>query len=557
MAQMKYSPSLVFAALWIGNLAFAQTPGRQWYDSAVIYEIYPRSFQDTNGDGIGDLNGITQRLDYLKQLGIDAIWITPFFPSPNADFGYDISDYVSVASEYGTLQDWDKLVAAAHQRGIRILVDFVLNHTSDQHPWFKESRSSRTNPKRDWYVWRSGGGPAKPPTHWTSIFGGYTWTWDAPTQQWYYHIFLPQQPDVNWRNPELRKAMYNVVRFWLDHGASGFRLDATPYLFEDPTFPEDPKPPQAGGAAALEPYNSGRLENHQVLREMRKILDGYPGHPVLLGESSTATIQDLAKVYGKNQDEIQLPMDFLFGNLTVLDAAVFKKQVDAAQLQLGEGTPVFFFSSHDHPRQWSTFGDGKHNDQIAKLTAALTLTQRGCVLLYYGEEIGMETMPPGQLRQVPTGPKRPRADDRDGERTPMQWNAGPNAGFSKGSPWLPVESGARRYNVQTEKENPGSIYTWYANLLKLRRENAAFRDGSYVPLESGNRDVFAFGRKAGQTLALIVLNTSPKEQAVSITGMPGSWPSFSKVLMASPFTKAPPSATFTVAPYGVLIAATE
>jgi|SRR5580658_2062039 len=333
---------LVLALLCFEGFSFAQQRAA-WYDHAVIYEIYPRSFSDSNGDGIGDLNGITARLDYLKQLGVDAIWITPFFPSPNFDFGYDVSDYVNVAPEYGTLQDWDMLAAEARKRGIRVLVDFVLNHTSDQHAWFKESRSSRDNPKRDWYVWRSGSGPGQPPTHWTSIFGGYTWTLDAATDQWYYHMFLPQQPDVNWANPGLRKAMFDVIRFWLNHGASGFRLDATPYLFEDPAFPEDPNPPPPGGAAALKPYNSGRPENHEVLREMRKILDGYPGQPVLLGESSTATIEDLAKVYGEHHDEIQLPMDFLFGNLTTLDAVVFKKQVDAAQLQLGGQTPVSFF----------------------------------------------------------------------------------------------------------------------------------------------------------------------------------------------------------------------
>lgn len=532
-----------------------QAPAAHWYDHAVIYEIYPRSFQDSNGDGIGDLNGITARLDYIKQLGVDGIWITPFFPSPNVDFGYDVSDYENVAPEYGTLADWDRLVKEANKRGIRILVDFVLNHTSDQHPWFKESRSSRNNPKRDWYIWKDGKGPNEPPTHWTSIFGGYTWTWDAHTQQWYYHIFAPQQPDVNWRNPELKKAMIDVVRFWLDHGASGFRLDATPYLFEDPAFPDDPHPPQAGAPAALEPYNSGRPENHAVLREMRKILEGYPNSPVLLGESSTATIEDLAKVYGQNQDEIQLPMDFLFGNLTVLDAGIFKKQVDAAQTQLGGQTPVFFFSSHDHPRQWSVFGDGKNNDQIAKLTSALTLTQRGCVLLYYGEEIGMETMPAGQLKLVPTGPKRPRADDRDGERTPMQWDASKSAGFSSGSPWLPAETAYQRYNVAAEKQDSGSIYSWYAHLLRLRHENAALRDGSYVALESGNANVFAYARKAGADLALIVLNTSPKAQQVQISGMPGGWQSMHSVLMSSPAAAVPQSANFSVAPYGVLIAA--
>jgi alpha-glucosidase len=546
----------VLLLLCLDSASSAQNRTRPWYDNAVIYEIYPRSFADTNGDGIGDLNGVTAHLDYLKDLGVDAIWITPFFPSPNADFGYDVSDYVNVAPEYGTLQDWDNLVSSAKKRGIRVLVDFVVNHTSDQHAWFTESRSSRDNPKRDWYVWKSGGGPAQPPTHWTSIFGGYTWTWDAHTEQWFYHIFLPQQPDVNWASPGLRNAMFDVVRFWLNHGASGFRLDATPYLFEDPAFPDDPHPPKPGGPAALEPYNSGRPENHEVLRQMRKILDGYPGDPVLLGESSTATIQDLAKVYGEKHDEIQLPMDFLFGNLKTLDAAVFKKQVDDAELQLGGQTPVFFFSSHDHPRQWSTFGDGINNDQIAKLTAALTLAQRGSVLMYYGEELGMKTMPAAQLEAVPTGPKRPRADDRDGERTPMQWDAGSNAGFGNGSPWLPVESDYRRYNVESEKADAGSIYSWYAKLLKLRHESVAFRDGAYVPLESGNRDVFAFGRKAGaKEQALVVLNTSPKEQTVSITGMPGGWPHFSRVLMASPVAKTPSSPRFTIAPYGVLVAA--
>ncbi|MBI3475420.1 MAG: alpha-glucosidase [Acidobacteria bacterium] len=553
---------LLLAMLCSTDIAFAQTgaqsPSAHWYDNAVIYEIYPRSFQDSNGDGIGDLNGITARLDYLKELGVDAIWITPFFPSPNADFGYDVSDYTNVAPEYGTLQDWDKLATEAKKRGIRILVDFVVNHTSDQHAWFKESRSSRDNPKRDWYVWRSGSGPHQPPTHWTSIFGGYAWTWDAATEQWYYHIFLPQQPDVNWASPGLRKAMFDVVRFWLDHQASGFRLDATPYLFEDPAFPDDPNPPKPGGAAALMPYNSARPENHDVLREMRKILDSYPGDPVLLGESSTATIQDLAKVYGENHDEIQLPMNFLFGNLTNLDASVFKKQVDDAQIHLGGQTPVFFFSSHDHPRQWSTFGDGKHNDQIAKLTATLTLAQRGSVLLYYGEELGMGTMPANQLKAVPIGPKRPRADDRDGERTPMQWDSSVGAGFSKGAPWLPVEASSPRYNVAKEKQDPTSVYSWYAELLKLRHENVALRDGAYLPLESGNRNVFAFGRQAasGETV-LVVLNTSSKKQKIQITGLPGRTPKFGKMLKATPPATTPLSQGFTVAPYGVLICTLE
>ena len=542
----------LFAALLLPVLAFSQVPAH-WYDHAVIYEIYPRSFQDSNGDGIGDLNGITARLDYLKELGVDAIWITPFFPSPNFDFGYDVSDYTNVSPEYGTMQDWDHLVAEARKRDIRILIDFVVNHTSDQHPWFKESRSSRDNPKRDWYIWRSGGGKDKPPTHWTSIFGGYTWTWDEPTEQWYYHIFLPQQPDVNWTNPDLRKAMFDVVRFWLDHGASGLRLDATPYLIEDMTFPEDYSPPEPGGPAALKPYNSGRAENHDVLKEMRRILDTYPGDPVLLGESATATIEDLAKVYGKNRDEIQLPMNFLIGDMKKLDASAFKKQVDSAELQLGGQTPVFFFSSHDHSRQWTVFGDGVHNDQIAKVTSAFILAERGTALMYYGEELGMGTMPASELKNFPTGPKRPRADMRDGARTPMQWNATTNAGFSKGDPWLPVETTFKRYNVAAEKKDPHSVYSWYVQLLKLRRENAALRDGSYVPLETGNPNVFAFARKAGNESVMVVVNTSATSQTVHVSGMPGTWPSFQKMLMASPAAVAPRTSALKMAPYGVMI----
>ena len=245
-----------------------------WWNHAVIYEIYMRSFQDSNGDGVGDLKGVTQRLGYLQKLGVDAIWLTPFFPSPNADFVYDISDYTSIAPEYGTMADWDALVLAAKRHNIRILVDFVVNHSSDQHPWFKESRASRDNPKRDWYVWRDGMANGQPPTHWPSIFTGHTWAWDETTKQWYYHIFLPQQPDLNWANQGLREAMYDVARFWLQRGASGFRLDATPYLFEDPAFPEDPSP-QSGSPSWLKPYNSERPEGHEVMRQLRTVLNGF------------------------------------------------------------------------------------------------------------------------------------------------------------------------------------------------------------------------------------------------------------------------------------------
>ncbi len=543
----------------LSSLAFALPGGAQdkkpaWYDHAVIYEIYPRSFQDSNGDGIGDLKGVTHRLDYIQALGVDAIWLTPFFPSPNADFGYDISDYTNVAPEYGTLADWDELVREAGKRGIRVLVDFVVNHSSDQHPWFKESRSSRTNPKRDWYVWRDGGPDGQPPTHWQSIFGGYAWTLDPLTNQWYYHIFLPQQPDLNWASPGLRGAMFDVARFWLNRGASGFRLDATPYLFEDPSFPDDPDP-KSGPPIGLKPYNSARPENHQVLRDLRTILNGYPDERVLLGESVTANMRDLNAVYGAHHDEIQLPMDFLYGDLKSLDAPAFKKQIDAAETELGGQTPVLFLSSHDHPRQWSVFGDGKHNDQIAKLTAAATLLPRGTALMYYGEEIGMETMPQSELKSFPTGPKRPRADDRDGERTPMQWSSGKRGGFTTGSPWLPLPAERKTHNVASETTDPNSLYSWYAKLLQLRRA-PVFRDGAYIPLDSGNPKIFAFGRALpDHSGAVVVLNMSPQEQDVTISGTPGREARVGEVVLASPTMSAPARLTFHVAPYAIVVAA--
>jgi alpha-glucosidase len=538
----------------VAGSAGAHSP---WWTHATIYEIYPRSFQDSNGDGIGDLRGVMQRLDYLKELGVDAIWLTPFYPSPNADFGYDVADYTNVAPEYGTMADWNALVREARKRGIRILVDLVVNHSSDQHPWFKESRSSKDNPKRDWYIWNKGKPGKEPPTNWESIFGGPSWTFDEKTQEWYYHIFLSQQPDLNWASPGLRKAMFDVVRFWLDRGASGFRLDATPYLFEDQAYPQDPDP-KSGAPVWLKPYNSGLAAGHGVLREMRRIADSYPGERMLLGESSTATIEELRAVYGEKADEINLPINFLVGNLHKLDAADFKRQYEDAQTKLDGLPPVYHFSSHDHSRQWSSFGDGSHNDQIAKLTATLTLASRGTALLYYGEELGMRDMPADVLKAFPLGPKRPVADDRDKSRTPMQWSSGPGAGFSPAASWLPVDSTASVRNVETEKQDADSIYNWYAKLIKLRKTNPALRDGAYVPLDSGNAQVFAFGRldDRGQAV-LVALNTSGAEQRVTISGWPNGVAERGTPLAASPASGVREFGQFTLPAFGVVIAALD
>ena len=312
--------------------ATTKTSEDLWWKHAVIYEIYPRSFQDSDNDGIGDINGIESRLSYLKQLGIDAIWITPMYPSPQVDFGYDIADYEAIDPQYGTMADFDALLHAAKAQGIRVIMDLVLNHTSEQHPWFKESRSSRTNPRRDWYIWRDGknGGP---PNNWQSWFGHSAWTLDPATGQYYYHHFYVQQPDLNWRNPAVRKAMYDAMRFWLDKGVSGFRLDAVSRLFEDENLHDDPYLPgynAFGDRNIQHKYTDNLPEIHDVFREIRKLVDEYPGHPVLLSEADEPTVEELSRMYGAN-DEIQLPMDFQIADVNTLSAPRFRKLFDEVE----------------------------------------------------------------------------------------------------------------------------------------------------------------------------------------------------------------------------------
>ena len=535
---MKRSLLALMLAALVPVTAQAKAPAKApWWSHAVIYEIYPRSFQDSNGDGVGDLNGVTRRLDYLKALGIDAIWLTPFYPSPNYDFGYDVADYTNVAPEYGTMADFDHLVAEAKKRGIRVMVDFVLNHSSLEHAWFRQSASSRTNPKRDWYVWHDPAPDGGPPTNWKSIFGGSAWTLDPKTGQYYYHIFLPQQPDLNWRNPAVVRAMGDVMRFWLKHGVAGFRLDATPYLLEDTTWPNDPDPAK-GPEVGLKPYNSGLPGNHPIMRGLRRITDSFPGDRVMLGESNIATIEGLRAVYGKHLDEVNLPMDFLYAGVRTLDAGTFKARIDDAETRLDGAPPVLFFSNHDSVRQATKFADGVNDDRIARLTAAMTLTARGTALVYYGEELGMTNAPRDLIAAVPLGPTRKVADARDPERTPMQWTADAKAGFTTGTPWLPANPATATVNAAAEAADPASMLNWYRALIALRRDNPALRDGAYVPLQSGNAKVLAFARadKVGHGV-LVVLNMSGEDQAVAITGWPGKAPVPGKDLLTSPATQ--------------------
>ena len=498
-----------------------------WWKHAVIYEIYPRSFQDSDGDGIGDINGITSRLDYLKDLGIQAIWITPMYPSPGVDYGYDISNYTAIDPEYGTIADFDHMVAAAKQRGIRVLMDYVANHTSDQHDWFKESRSSRTNPKRDWYIWKDGkvgsDGKMMPPNNWQSWFGHSAWTWDETRKQYYYHYFYVQQPDLNWRNPEVKKAMEGVLDFWMEHGVSGFRMDAVSRLYEDPEMRDDPYLPgynAYGDRNIKHQYTDDLPEVHDALRSLRKVVDKYPGDPVLVTEADEPDIASLTKMYGAGDgDEVQLPMDFQIADVNELSAVRFRKLFDEVETNTAKGQPEYFFSNHDQPRQWDRYGDGKHNDAIAKVMATLLLTTRGTPQMYYGEELGMRTTDPARIEDVhdPIGKLGwPKEKGRDGERTPMQWDRSAAAGFTKGKPWLSIPPSAATYNVATESAEADSIFNTYKRLLALRQSDAALRDGEFEVLDKGNQHVFSYARKAGGETVVVSLNMSGEAQEVSL-----------------------------------------
>jgi alpha-glucosidase len=486
-----------------------------WWKHAVFYEVYPRSFADSNNDGVGDLNGITSKLDYLHELGIDAIWITPCFPSPQVDFGYDVSDYVNIDPMYGTLKDFDRLVKEAKKRNIRVVLDFVINHSSDQHKWFLDSKSSKTADKRDWYIWRDGRAPGQPPNNWQSIFGGPAWTLDPETGQYYYHFFYPQQPDLNWRNPAVEKAMFDVTRFWYKRGVAGFRLDAVNALFEDPKLTDNPILP--GKNAYGDPhmknlYNSELPENHEVLRRLRKVAD--ESDAVLIGETWTADAEELKKYYGENNDEIQLPMDFLFTMVNKMSAPEFRKQVQAVE-DTGQW-PVFVISNHDMVRSYVRYGDGVHNDAIAKVLAGMYLTLRGTPIMYYGEELGMQNTDPKTRDEVkdPIGKLGwPKEKGRDGERTPMQWNATANAGFSKKTPWLPVAANYATRNVQAESKAPDSILSFYKRVLALRKTEAALRYGDFTALNTNDPDVFSYIRKYEGKAVLVALNMSAKPQA--------------------------------------------
>ncbi len=516
----------------------------KWWQTAVFYQIYPRSFADGDGDGIGDLKGMLARLDYVQDLGVDAVWLSPHYPSPQVDCGYDIADYTDVAPEYGTLALFKQFLEAAHERNIRVILDLVLNHTSDQHLWFIESRSSRDNPKRDWYVWRDGkkGGP---PNNWYSTFTGSAWEYDERTEQYYYHFFLKEQPDLNWRNPEVQEAMWEVVRFWLDMGVDGFRLDAIGTIFEDPALLDHEGEMtlvelyQAFEAArtqeeyeALEAqmnavfkYQVEQPGMHELMQALRALVDEYPDR-VLVGENHKIAY------YGDGDNELHLVFNFpLMRTERLTPAWVLENQEERLGALPPGAWPCNTLGNHDSMRVYSRFADGEHDDALARLSLALMLTLRGTPFLYNGEEIGMTNLvltDIGQFRdtlallyyrlaveEVGMPPEQAVAligrMSRDGCRTPMQWDNAPNAGFSPAGveTWLPVNPNyADGVNVAEQLEDPVSLLNFYRRMLAVRRRTPALIVGDYAPLPQTSEDYLAFTRTTDEQTCLVILNMS-------------------------------------------------
>jgi alpha-glucosidase len=479
-----------------------------WWHSAIIYQIYPRSFQDSNQDGIGDLIGMVQRLDYLQELGIGAIWLSPIFPSPMADFGYDVADYVGIDQIFGTINDFDHLLAEAHRRGMKVLLDLVPNHTSSEHPWFKESRSSRTNPKRDWYLWKDAleGGAA--PNNWLSVFGGSAWEWDQNTNQYYYHGFLKEQPDLNWRNPEVVQAMLGVMRFWLDKGVDGFRVDVLWHIFKDENLQDNPQNPDFNPTmpsydSLLPIFSTDQPEVHDVVKQMRQLVDGYEER-VIIGEIYLP-IQKLMAYYGESNDGVHLPFNFMLLALP-WDPEIIATSIDAYERALPQHAwPNWVLGNHDRPRLASRIGAAQ-----ARVAAILLLMLRGTPTLYYGDEIGLKDVEiPLDEIQDPQGLNMPELNmSRDPERTPMQWDASRNAGFTTTTPWLRLASNFEEQNVEAQLKDGQSMLSLYKKLIALRQSEPSLLYGDYK-LVFVNPQLMAFTRGlVAHDSFLIVLNLS-------------------------------------------------
>ena len=564
----------------------------KWWQTAVFYQIYPRSFADSNEDGIGDFKGIIEKLDYLSDLGVDAIWLSPHFPSPNWDCGYDISDYTAVAPEYGTLEDFKTFLREAHARNIRVILDMVLNHTSDEHRWFLESRSSRDNPKADWYVWAD-----TPPNNWQSCFDGEAWTYVPERGQYYYHYFMKQQPDLNWHNPEVKHAMWEAVRFWLDLGVDGYRLDAIGTIFENPELTPHNVPYDLAGIRRaselaqtpaekkqIQQYWHDMFKNqwaqpgmHELMKELRAVIDEYDGDRLLVAED------DNIDYLGSGEDELHLVFNFPLMRTERLTPDHIRRNQEERLAQLDalpvKGWPCNTLGNHDSSRIHTRFGDKQHDAALARLHAALVLTLRGTPFLYNGEEIGMTDLiitDPTKLRDTMAtwyyerlvsvlhvdpeeSARRAGEMSRDKNRTPMQWSKQPNAGFSppKVETWLPIDPNYRDgINVQDQQHNPNSLLNYYRYLLQVRKSSPALIAGEYIPLHPTAQDYFAFLRRSAAQTVLVILNFSEKKLELDFSPVQEIKDHDLQILFSSAerLKTAKPSSDVTISAFEVFIA---
>ncbi|PIP61035.1 alpha-amylase [Candidatus Roizmanbacteria bacterium CG22_combo_CG10-13_8_21_14_all_38_20] len=497
---------------------------KNWSRKAVVYQIYPRSFKDTDGDGVGDLEGIIEKLDYLNDgtnasLGITAIWLNPIYKSPMKDFGYDISDYRDIDPIFGNLDIFDQLVAKAHKRGIKIIMDFVPNHTSSEHPWFQESKKAKDNSKRDWYIWRDPKTDGSPPNNWLSVFGGSAWTRDEKTGQYYMHSFLSDQPDLNWRNKDVRDEMADVLRFWLKRGVDGFRTDAVYHLIKDDEFRDEPPNPNYDASrdepynALLHVYSQGRPELTETANTLCNVL-GEQSKNIYMVSEAYLGLPQMMELYKACDNSLHAPFNF---NLMMLpwNAAAFKKFIDEYEEKLGpDDWPNYTLGNHDRSRLATRLGQDR-----ARLAAMMQFTLRGMPFVYYGDELGMEDVQmPADATIDPWGKNLPEFGvGRDPERTPMQWNSNPNAGFSDVTPWLPVTPDHKEKNVERESRDPNSMLSFFKELIHYRKNSPALLSGSYKPMESDNEHVFVFRRECTSEKLLIAINFSDSEQIAGLS----------------------------------------
>lgn len=494
-----------------------------WWRDGVIYQIYTRSFADSSGSGIGDLNGITDKLDYLQYLGVDAIWLSPINPSPDVDFGYDVSDYCAIDPKFGSMADFDKLVDAAGKRGIRIVMDLVLNHTSDRHEWFLQSRSSRENPYRNWYLWHDPDEKGGPPNNWQSVFGGKGWEWDEKTGQYYYHMFYKEQPDLNWRNPKTRAALLDVFRFWADRGVKGFRLDVFNVYFKDAQFRSNPT--KSFGRRAFDRqihlYDFSQPELVGVLEDIRKVLDAYP-ETYAVGETFYAPPQATADYCGDGVLHATFYFDLLESRW---NPGKYRKIIQDWLDAIGRDKwATWVLNNHDTVRSATRFGQGEDDERL-KVAATLLLTLRGTPFMYYGEEIGMRDI---RLKKSeildPIGRHYwPFYKGRDGCRAPMQWDDSPNAGFSTARPWLPLNPDYQERNVEKQSKDSHSLLNFYKRLLALRRQRPALTKGTFELIPNTPADVLAYQSRAGEDRALVLLNFEDSVQAITLPEEKNKW----------------------------------